>query len=246
MGANYSFISSNIVENNAGGILISDETAGSYSNVIEGNTIENNPFDGGITLASDPPAALTGRLTPFGVTNNTIAGNISSANGLQGGGAGVGIFDSALCAHNSGNVVINNTVTNNGLPGIAIHSLTSGGSQIVSNTISGNGADMSNGTTVSTGINVFALLPSAYSTVIVSNKISNESLDVAVNTPTNVEVHLNNLQGKGVGIENSSTGRTDATENWWGCAGGPGAKGCSTVSSPTGTVASTPFANKRF
>jgi parallel beta-helix repeat protein len=155
MGANYSFVSSNIVENNAGGILISDETAGSYSNVIDGNTIENNPFDGGITLASNPPAAVTGRLTPFGVTNNTIAGNISSANGLQGEGAGVGIFDSAIGAKNSGNVVINNTLTNNGLPGVAIHSEMSGhilyGNQIVSNTISGNGADISNGTTVRSG-----------------------------------------------------------------------------------------------
>jgi len=76
-------VSSNIVEKNAGGILIKDETAASYSNVIEGNAIENNPFDGDIALASDPPATFTGQLTPFGATNDTLARNISSANGLQ-------------------------------------------------------------------------------------------------------------------------------------------------------------------
>jgi len=50
---------------------------------------------------------------------------------------------------------------------------------------------------VSTGIYVFSLLFSVYGTVIVSNKIRNESLDIEVNSPNNVEVHLNNLLGKG-------------------------------------------------
>jgi hypothetical protein len=57
-------------------------------------------------------------------------------------------------------------------------------------------------------------------------------------------VTLNNLLGKGVGVQNLSTGTINATQNFWGCAKGPGAKGCTKVSG-TG-ILSTLFANKKF
>jgi hypothetical protein len=60
---------------------------------------------------------------------------------------------------------------------------------------------------------------------------------VAVNTPGVVEVHLNDLRGDKIGVANvcafdkaSCTGGIDATQNYWGCAAGPGGKGCSTAS----------------
>jgi nitrous oxidase accessory protein NosD len=243
----------NIVQNNAGGILISDDTAAAYYNLVEGNTVKNNPFGSGITLASHRPAIFTGASTPFGVTHNTITGNLSSANGLSvvGAGAGVGIFDPFPGTVNSGNLVINNTLTNNGSPGVAIHGYAQGESltdnQIVGNAISGNGQDTGDAATSGpTGINVFSV-SDATGTGIIGNNISGESLNVVVNTQANVEVHLNDLLGKGVGVENSSIGTSDAVENWWGCFGGPGAKGCSTVSTPSnGTVPSIPFATKPF
>jgi hypothetical protein len=51
----------------------------------------------------------------------------------------------------------------------------------------------------------------------------------------------NNLDGKGVGIENNGLGVIDGASNWWGCKGGPGAPGCATV---VGTVAYTPWLNE--
>jgi nitrous oxidase accessory protein NosD len=249
LGADHAIVSNNLVEKNAGGILISDDTAAAHDNLVEGNTVKNNPFDCGITLASHAPATGT---TSFGVTHNTIVGNLSSANGLAitGEGAGVGIFDSVPGTTNSGNVVINNTLTKNGLPGVAMHSHTTGqqlnDNLILDNTISGNGPDASNGSSVPTGINLSGV-SDATGTVIAGNVIKNESADVVVNTAARVDVHLNNLMGKGVGVENSSNAITDAIDNFWGCAKGPGAKGCSTVSTPsTGSVVRTPFATKPF
>ena len=248
-GTDHALVSDNVVQNNAGGILISDDTAAVHDNVIEGNTVKNNAFDCGITLASHAPA--TG-VTPFGVFNNTIANNISSGNGLglQGEGAGVGIFDSIPNTNNSGNVVIHNTLTNNGLPGVAMHSHTASqtmnDNKIIGNTISGNGADTTNGASQPTGINLAGVSPAA-GTIISGNTIKNEALDIVINTAARADIHLNNLLGKGVGVQSSGTGTTDASDNYWGCAGGPSAKGCSSIDNSgggslvTGASAAKPF-----
>jgi parallel beta-helix repeat protein len=252
IGADRVTVSNNVVESNGGGILLSDDTAMVHDNLIVGNTVKDNPFDCGITLASHAPAALTGSSVPLGVLRNTISGNTSTSNGLGllGEGAGVGIFDSPVAnATNSNNVVINNTLTNNGLPGVAMHAHLAGqdmsNNQIVGNTISGNGADTMNGAATTTGINVFGASPLT-GTVIVGNTIKKESVDVLVNSSANADVHLNDLKGKGVGVQNLSTGTTDASSNWWGCAKGPGAKACSGATGSTGTLLTTPFATKAF
>jgi len=250
LGTNHSIVANNLVERNAGGILLSDDTGPADHNLIIGNTVRRNPFDCGITMASHPPATLTGSATPLGVTQNTISGNLSTLNGLvtPGAGAGVGIFDGAVGGIASGNVVINNTLTNNGLPGVTMHSHAPGenltNNVIVGNEISGNHADTQDAATSGpTGINVFGV-SAASGTIISGNNISGESLDVVINTPANAGVNLNNLLGKKVGVQNLSTGIVNATQNFWGCAKGPGAKGCTTVSG-TG-ILSTPFANQQF
>jgi hypothetical protein len=168
---------------------------------------------------------------------NTISGNKSSRNGLAvGEGAGVGIFDSVPGAQNHGNVVIGNKLTDNGLPGVAMHSHTPGqnlnDNSIIANQISGNHADTDDAATPGpTGINVFGVSP-VQGTTISQNVITDEAVDVAVNTPAMVDVHLNDLLGRKVGVANLGPGSADATENWWGCVRGPGAPGCSTVSGP--------------
>jgi hypothetical protein len=53
---------------------------------------------------------------------------------------------------------------------------------------------------------------------------------VAVNSASKLDLHLNDLEGIGVGVANlNAAGTVNATENWWGCTGGPGTKRCSTV-----------------
>ena len=75
-------------------------------------------------------------------------------------------------------------------------------------------------------------------TVISQNVIRDEDIDIAVNTPAEVDIHLNDLRGGKIGVgdvcalDGSSvcTGSIDATENSWGCPAGPGGPGCATTS----------------
>lgn len=237
-GVDHSIIADNLVQENAGGILISDDTGATHDNLITGNVVRNNPFDCGITLASHVPAALTGSKTPLGVFHNTISGNDSSHNGLdeEGAGAGVGIFDSAPGTMNFGNVVVNNRLTGNGLPGVAMHGHTPNqnlnDNVIAGNYIARNGADTEDAFTPGpTGINVFGVSP-VTGTIISHNVIDHEAVEVAVNTPSEVQIHLNNFNDDTLGVDNLGAGTVNATENWWGCPGGPGAEECASAGGP--------------
>jgi hypothetical protein len=60
---------------------------------------------------------------------------------------------------------------------------------------------------------------------------------IAVNTPAEVDIDVNNLLGGNIGIDNvcaldgaACTGTIDANENFWGCHAGPNTNGCSTTS----------------
>lgn len=242
LGADHSIVANNLVENNSGGILLSDDTGQTHDNLVTGNVVRNNPFDCGIVMASHAPApGSTAR--HFGIVHNTIADNHSLHNGLQepGAGAGVGLFsDGSGPGLVSGNVVINNELLDNGLPGVAFHSHAPGDTfadnMIVANQISGNGADLADTATPgSTGINVnsgFGRSP-IKGTLIAQNVIDNEAFEVAVNTPAQVNLHLNNFLDDTVGVDNLGTGTIDATENWWTCPNGPGgAEECANVGGP--------------
>jgi parallel beta-helix repeat protein len=234
-GAAYSTVANNTISNNAGGVLLSDDTGPTTHNLITGNLVSNNPFDCGITLASHPPAAITGATAPFGVTHNTIAANQSLNNGLgvSGAGAGVGMFTFLPGGTVSGNVVIANRLTGNGLPGVAIHGHSPGenlsGNMIVGNHISGNGADTEDAATPGpAGINAFGV-SSLTGLIISQNVIQGEMDDIVVNNPASIDIHFNDLRD-GVGVANLGSGTANATQNWWGCSGGPGASGCGNVS----------------
>ena len=232
-GVSHSTVASNLVDNNAGGILVSDDTGANHDNLITGNVVQNNPYDCGITIASHhfSPSALD---TGGGVFHNTISGNTSARNGLATGeGAGVGLFAGPPGAKTYANVVVNNKLTGNALPGVAMHSHTVfqnlNDNLIVGNQISGNGPDGDPGTTVPTGISVFSDdtggAPPITGTVIAQNVFKGEGIDIAVKTPGSVDIRLNDLFDN-VGVNNLGTGTVNATLNWWKCAGGPGANGC--------------------
>lgn len=253
-GVDHSIISGNVVEKNSGGILVSDDTGATHDNIIRGNVVADNPFDCGITLASHGPAAITHVSLPLGVFHNTIASNRSSRNGLglPGAGAGVGLFAPGPGNKTYGNVVIDNTLTENGLPGVTMHNHASfptappvnlNDNVIVGNRISGNSADTEDAATPGTaGINIYSVAP-VTGTIISGNTIEQEDIAIAVKAPGFLELHLNDFQGGNgeIGVNNLGAGAVSATENWWGCSAGPTAPGCVGVS---GAVLFTPWLTK--
>lgn len=230
LAVNHSSVAGNTVQNNAGGILLSDETGPTFDNLIAGNTVENNTADCGITLAS--------HMAHMGVYDNTIAGNLSTGNGLNGKGAGVGLFCPSPYTRVSGNVVTGNRLISNGGPGVAMHSHAPyqdlNNNVITANQISGNGADNPGAPSANetAGINVYGV-SNITGTVISGNTISNEEADIVVNTNALVTVNLNDLLGGNngaYGVFNNGSGTVDARRNWWGCSTGPASGGdCSSI-----------------
>ena len=235
-GVDHAVIANNVVQFNAGGILLSDDTGPTHDNVISGNLVSDNAYDCGITLASH---------SGMGVFHNTITGNQSLRNGLKqfGAGAGVGIFAPGPGTQMVGNVVINNVLMGNGLPGVAMHNHAAPGvggvpagappvalnnNIIIGNTISGNGADTEDTATPGpTGINIASVAP-AGGNVITQNQISQELVAVATRNPAEGRVFFNNFTA-GTGVLNTGSGIVNATENWWGCEGGPPSIACASV-----------------
>jgi parallel beta-helix repeat protein len=245
LGTDHSTVGGNYVSHNAGGILLSDETLAVHDNLITGNVVEDNPFDCGITLAAHPPAETAA--PQRGVFHNTVSANRSSRNGLSGAGAGIGIFDSVPGAQAYANLVINNQAIGNGLPGVALHSHTPNqnldDNVIAENFISGNAADDGDAATPGpTGIDIFSVSPVS-GIVIAGNVIQHEDIDLNVNTPSQLEAHLNSFSKGDTGVSNLGTGAINATGNWWGCSGGPGAAHCATA---TGTVVFDPWLTRPY
>jgi hypothetical protein len=242
IGVDHSTVSNNIVNIDADGILLTDETGPTHDNRITDNVTNDSTAECGIVLASHPPASGSG--PSLGIFRNTIANNESSFNGLlfptsqSGAGAGVGIFGNfpvrkGVGARASDNLVMNNRIIGNNIPGVSFHSHGPNdnlkNNVIVGNYIAGNGRDFFDAQTPGpTGINVFGVSPLA-GTVIRHNVIRDEAVDLAVKTPAPVAAHRNDFEGHNIGVANLGKGTVDATRNWWGCSGGPGAPGCTTM-----------------
>jgi len=253
MGAVGAVVSGNVINGNADGVLISDETAMSRDNLVTNNIVNDNPEECGIVLASHPPVGSTPpNFAPhFGIVHNTISENVVSHNGAKVGGAGAGVFsDGAGQGRVAHNVFMRNQLTGNGIPGFALHTHVGpafglpaddmSGNMIIGNFIAGNGADGDDTATPGTaGININSGGGGSpvYATIISGNVIRNEDIAVAVNTPAEVDVHLNDFLNGKIGVANvcafdgaQCTSFIDATENYWGCAAGPNASGCASVS----------------
>ena len=172
VSSTWSRLVNNLVENNVGGILITDEFGPSVHNVISGNVSRNNLQDCGITLPSHNALAMTDPKMG-GVYDNLIINNVSEGNG----GAGVGMFAPFPGTASYNNRVVHNTLRNNGEAGVGIHAHAPGqnvsGNAIVDNWISGNGIDPDSGSGHPTGIALFsAAVP--VTVAVTDNHISNE------------------------------------------------------------------------
>lgn len=231
-GVDHSTLAGNIVTDNAGGLLITDDTGATHDNLITGNSvIHNTQLDCGITIPSHSGS---------GVFRNTVSENDSSYNG----GPGVGIFAPGPGSKAYANVVIHNRLRGNGLPGVTMHNHAAppgappvifNDNVIVGNDISANSQDFEDAATSGpTGINIFSLAQMT-GTIISQNLIREEALDIVVKVPATgslpaVQIHLNSFSDNQVGVQNAGAAQLDAMQNWWGCSGGPGANGCATIS----------------
>jgi nitrous oxidase accessory protein NosD len=172
LSVTWSRLVGNVVENNVGGILITDEVGPSAHNLISGNVSRNNLQDCGITLPSHNALAMTDP-TKAGVYDNLVSHNVSVGNG----GAGVGMFAPFPGTASYDNRVIGNVLRNNGEAGVGIHAHAPGqnvsGNVIVGNWISGNGVDPDSGSGHPTGIALFsAVVP--VTVTVAGNHISHE------------------------------------------------------------------------
>ncbi|HEX8711947.1 MAG TPA: right-handed parallel beta-helix repeat-containing protein [Terracidiphilus sp.] len=259
MGVNHSTILRNEVAHNAGGILVTDETGPNDHNLISENFVHDNVYDCGITLASHGRAHFLPAGIAFGVWYNTISRNVSERNGIVTPGAGVGIFAPGPGNTDTGNVVIENIIRDNGATGVAMHNHAAPGAPapptappvnlndnvITGNHFSGNGPDNPGAPTPGpTAINIFSKGPIT-GTVISQNTFEKEAIDVGFSAPSGeLTVHFNDFSA-GTAIYNLNAATVDATENWWGCPQGPGGAGhCATV---TGSgVTTTPWLTSPF
>src|SRR5579875_3338250 len=234
MAVDHSVVTNNTIAGNSGGILNSDDTGPTHDNVISFNTVYNNPYACGITLASHPayvpPVVPVSTTVPaaYGVYHNMVYANRSRANGnANGGGSGVGIFASSPGTMSYGNVVVANYLTENGLPGIAMHAHAPNqklnDNMLVANTLTNNAADTADAATPGpTGINIYSLMPIS-GNMVIGNSLQQEAVDVAIhapaipipNAPSPALVQFNSLGGNGIGVDNLSVGApVNATENF--------------------------------
>jgi parallel beta-helix repeat protein len=140
--------------NNSGGILLTDEYGPTDNNLVQGNYVEGNTTDCGITLpghnlALDP---TTGQLDPSfgGVYNNRVIDNQAIDNGVEGFGAGIGVFAPETGTGSYDNTISGNLIEGNGLAGISVHSHMAdayvNGNVFTDNTIGQNNVDLADGT----------------------------------------------------------------------------------------------------
>ncbi len=92
-GVAFSTIRNNLIANNSGGVLLSDDVGPTHNNVVEHNVVTGNVSDCGITVPGHNPAALNAAGVPqpavAGVYRNQILDNVVTGNGVTGEGAGV-------------------------------------------------------------------------------------------------------------------------------------------------------------
>jgi hypothetical protein len=107
-----STVEHSVVQDNAGGILMTDEFGPATGNTIAFDSALNNDDDCGITIASHTGNQIYG---------NVIEHNVADGNGVAGQGAGILMAGAGFGTGVHDNIVRNNKASGNGLSGIVIH-----------------------------------------------------------------------------------------------------------------------------
>jgi parallel beta-helix repeat protein len=199
MAVTHSKVLGNTVFNNAGGILLTDESGPTAFNVISGNKVLNNVLDCGITLAGHNAKAVTLSTAPGpptmtglapsvgGIYNNVVSGNTANGNGTKGQGGGLLLAGGAPGTAVYSNTLKGNTANNNGLGGVTLHSHAPGqdlnGNVITHNVLSNDGlngypngapGDSDAGITHTVAIIIWSAVSPLSGTSISGNQISND------------------------------------------------------------------------
>jgi len=116
-----STVKDNTIEFNSGGILMSDELGPTSHDTIEGNLVEDNESDCGITIVGHNAHAVNAKGVPqpsvAGVFDNLVTGNVVISNGTTGEGGGILLAGAA----SYDNTITDNQIAGNGLAGVTIH-----------------------------------------------------------------------------------------------------------------------------
>ncbi|HVC69973.1 MAG TPA: NosD domain-containing protein [Acidimicrobiales bacterium] len=184
---------------NSGGILLTDELGPNHDKLIAANYVAHNSKDCGITVPSHNLGLNPKTLLPDpsfgGDYNNQIIDNQAIDNGVNGFGAGIGIFAPGPFTASYDNVVSGNLIQGNGLAGISVHSHAPNayvdGNVFTYNTIGQNNVDLADGTdsTPTDGFTTGILIWSAatkYSFTVSHNTISDNTYGVWM-TPATVK-----------------------------------------------------------
>jgi nitrous oxidase accessory protein NosD len=157
----HSVVGESVVNDNADGILLTDDYGPNSHNLIEDNIVNHNKTECGIVLPShsstavsfvvnqDGSMTVTGRNPDQGgVFDNVVRGNVTIANGtapppaqfggVGGSGSGIGIFGSGPGSGAYDNIVKDNYIAYNGLAGVTLHAHHPGGEDISGNQIIDN------------------------------------------------------------------------------------------------------------
>jgi len=190
----------NLVTQNSGGILLTDELGPTARNLVWGNRVVDNPFDCGITVAGHNPMAVqNGTRMPSvaGIYDNTIAGNASDDNGLRGEGAGILLAGAGPGTGVYDNVVKHNEASGNELAGITLHSHAPGddlnGNAFVGNRLRNDdlGGDPDAGVRDTTGILLFSAVTRLQGTIVHGNVIKDVHFGVWTQNVPPIAPHAN-------------------------------------------------------
>ncbi len=111
----------NTIEFNSGGILVSDDLGPTSHNTIEGNLVEDNESDCGITIVGHNAGGVNAKGVPQpsvgGVFDNLVTANMVISNGTTSEGGGILLAGAA----SYDNTITDNEITGNGLAGVTIH-----------------------------------------------------------------------------------------------------------------------------
>ena len=200
-----SVVSGNLVEDNSGGILVTDEFGPSDHNVIEYNIVKDNVLDCGITMPSHSTKAFVkGKLVPAagGVYDNVVEHNTVIGNGTKGQGAGVLLAVALPGGADYNNTVEDNTIEGNGLSGVTVH-MHARGQYLDGNVVEGNAIgvndlmgdpDFSPPDLATTGVLVGSIGP--LTIAVRGNTISGDSYGIWYSAPVSVlGATTNSFQG---------------------------------------------------